>query len=1037
MTPYPESDLDRYTCPVCGEELLLHWKRCPGCDTRILDSGPSGAGRHILLFIVLGIVIVGLLFAVLGFFLLRLGGEESECIETSLVSCVLPVHRTDACVAGLCQEEEKEGETVIGIGAARGSSSPSKYRNRRGWDAGANKSLEEGLAWLKRHQNPEGFWDSDGFCEECGDDRCLGQGESLNDVGITGLALLAYLGAGNTPVMGPYKNEVRKGISYLAEVQDRWSGCLVPKEGAHWMYNHAIGSLALIEAYGLTRMPILKRAAERALRFIHESRNPGKAWRYNNGEIDPADQNDVSVTAWMIQCLSAGRDFGLPCDDEALKDALRYIEDMTDTAKGRIGYKERGSYSAREAGDETIWPFDATEAMTAAGMFARILTGDALGVIDGQLTPLHVSAGLLGRKLPEWNEKRGTIDFYYWYYGTHAMFQMGGEYWMAWNDALRDALIANQKSEGCERGSWDPRKGPWGNNGGRIYTTALGVLCLEGGFRYKRLLPSAAPVAASKPEGDSIVRIELLPPIHGCDRETFDQMTRCFDLAFLVDDVPEQERLGFAEEFESGDWKSRIPVVINAFNGLDMLDAGDLAKASRIAAVWDDVAGRGFVSVPIKSDPDPDKMQANLLWNLTAVSSLHKIWHRKIDDGEEQRIFFGKCEKYRERQQERKAVRGIGGAPGNRTPAKYRKRTARKGNEGMQPAVERGLAWLARHQNPDGYWDSDDFCAHCRDGRCEGGGQALNDVGVTGLATLAFLGAGSTTHRGPYKDVVKRSIKYLVECQDPEDGCLVPKEGTHWMYNHAIGSLALIETYGLSRWLIIKKRSQKALDFIHKTRNPGKAWRYNNGEIDPNEQNDVSVTAWNVICLVAAADFGLRYHEEDLEDALQFIDDMTDPKTGRTGYKERGLFSSRVAGGEEKWPLDQTEAMTAAAMSCRIFASDALDGIDSQRPALDAGARLLTARLPEWNESEGCIDFYYWYYGSHAMFQMGGSGWKSWKDALEQAVAGHQQLEGCERGSWDPLAGPWGTSGGRVYATALCTLALQSAYRYDNVLQGK
>ena len=79
---------------------------------------------------------------------------------------------------------------------------------------------------------------------------------------------------------------------------------------------------------------------------------------------------------------------------------------------------------------------------------------------------------------------------YYWYYGTYAMFQMSAhnsKYWKGWNVAMKDALLPNQRKDSDEKGSWDPI-GPWGHAGGRVYSTALGVLCLEVYFRYAKVL---------------------------------------------------------------------------------------------------------------------------------------------------------------------------------------------------------------------------------------------------------------------------------------------------------------------------------------------------------------------------------------------------------------------------------------------------------------------------------------------------------------------------------------------------------------------
>ena len=85
-----------------------------------------------------------------------------------------------------------------------------------------------------------------------------------------------------------------------------------------------------------------------------------------------------------------------------------------------------------------------------------------------------------------WDEAKGSIDMYYWYYGTLAMFQMGGEHWERWNKNLKNVVIDNQIKEGCTEGSWDP-KDPWGDEGGRVYSTALMTLCLEVYYRYPKV----------------------------------------------------------------------------------------------------------------------------------------------------------------------------------------------------------------------------------------------------------------------------------------------------------------------------------------------------------------------------------------------------------------------------------------------------------------------------------------------------------------------------------------------------------------------
>ena len=76
---------------------------------------------------------------------------------------------------------------------------------------------------------------------------------------------------------------------------------------------------------------------------------------------------------------------------------------------------------------------------------------------------------------------------------------------------------------------------------------------------------------------------------------------------------------------------------------------------------------------------------------------------------------------------------------------------------------------------------------------------------------------------------------------------------------------------------------------------------------------------------------------------------------------------------------------------------------------------------------------YYWYYGTYAMYQMGGKHWRAWQKSLKHAVVDTQRKDGDYKGSWDPI-GPWGYSGGRVYSTAIMTLSLEVYFRYAQVI---
>ncbi|MGE4158294.1 MAG: hypothetical protein AB7F75_04275, partial [Planctomycetota bacterium] len=67
---------------------------------------------------------------------------------------------------------------------------------------GGSKRTEDSviaaLLWLKRHQESNGSWSLTGYNKQCGNEgkkgKCDGFGETLYDVGATGLAMLAYTG---------------------------------------------------------------------------------------------------------------------------------------------------------------------------------------------------------------------------------------------------------------------------------------------------------------------------------------------------------------------------------------------------------------------------------------------------------------------------------------------------------------------------------------------------------------------------------------------------------------------------------------------------------------------------------------------------------------------------------------------------------------------------------------------------------------------------------------------------------------------------
>jgi len=283
-------------------------------------------------------------------------------------------------------------------------------RNLRAFGGGRHteSAVLMGLIWLKNHQNPDGMWSCKKFMMNCKKGTCTGAGSNDEyDMGVTALAMLAFLGAGHTHKHGKFKNTVKKGLKAMKERQTP-DGCFGPKTGdGHWIYNHAICTQAMVEAYNQgDKSPLLKGPAQKAASFLAECRNPGAGWRYGRRP----GASDTSCTAWAVAALKMAQLSGLKVPRESFKE----------------------------------YP-------------------------------------------PCWDKSGKTIDLVYWYWGTMAMFQLGGAYWKAWNEPMKNMLVPTQKREGCENGSWDPA-GAWGKAGGRVFATAINTLTLEVYYRYKRIL---------------------------------------------------------------------------------------------------------------------------------------------------------------------------------------------------------------------------------------------------------------------------------------------------------------------------------------------------------------------------------------------------------------------------------------------------------------------------------------------------------------------------------------------------------------------
>ena len=394
-------------------------------------------------------------------------------------------------------------------------------------------------------------------------------------------------------------------------------------------------------------------------------------------------------------------------------------------------------------------------------------------------------------------------------------------------------------------------------------------------------------------------------------------------------------------------------------------------------------------------------------------------------------------------------VKPLGGFEGKKIEGLglYEKRTredrmewigAYGGTAESEAAVNRALAWLARHQcvkdgGSKGSWgrycltQGDDRC------RCNSPDDCCPDVEIigndcamayTGLAVLAFQAGGHFYNNGrKYSENVRAGLDWIVAHQ-LENGLLVteglrkyPGSLYHekFMYEHGIASFALAEACAIARasgtsidakYLTAMRR---AIDFTLQIQHKDGGWRY---KLDEKEESDTSVSGWQVLALKSAKEAGYELDYRAVDRLKRFFLEHT------KGTETR--YTHSMAG---------TEALTGIGMLVRQFL---LDMGDSEYVHA-AAKRLADYAEQTWKDTaveEREPDFYTWYKASLAMQQYGGDEWDRWNTPIRDELIRLQRVEGCLSGSWDPFKDQWGEYGGRIYTTALGALSLQVYYRY-------
>lgn len=339
------------------------------------------------------------------------------------------------------------------------------------------RAIKAGLQWFVRQQRSDGRWElHQGYPDAA-------PSYVRTDTGATALALLPFLGAGQTHLEGDYQKVVAGGLEWLVKNQDPESGDLHDlrqEEGRlPAFYAHSMATIALCEALALTQDRNLLEPAEKAVRYLLFAQHPQLGgWKYRPIKEDMV--GDLSVTSWALMALHSARMAGIEIDQEEYERASGFLDSVSEQGGSRYKYQPNSAAVA------------VTPALTAEGLLCRQWLG---WPADDPRMKQGVNFLLLDRNRPEAST---TGRVYSWYYTLQVLHNLGGDDWKTWNAAARQMVLKAQATSGSTkagsdiRGSWKPEQPlsvgeEFGDKAGRLYLTSLCLLILETPFRHRPL----------------------------------------------------------------------------------------------------------------------------------------------------------------------------------------------------------------------------------------------------------------------------------------------------------------------------------------------------------------------------------------------------------------------------------------------------------------------------------------------------------------------------------------------------------------------
>ena len=305
----------------------------------------------------------------------------------------------------------------------------------------AERAVRQGLDFLTKKQNSDGSF-----------------GEEYT-AGMTGLALLAYLGHCETPESPKFGESVVNAALYLMDRSIKNDGRITNgKSGHHEAYEHAIGTYALAELYTMTKesgkeIPRLESVLKKSVGVIVDAQTKVGGWPYG---FKGQGKEDMSVSGWQIQALKAAHNTGR---------RFSGVEKALDLACTK--------YLPAIQDSEGAFKYNPDHARGKPTLTGAALLGMQIWKGMGS-TPYNKGIAYLAEKYK--NPSPGS-NYYAPYYNTQAFFMHEGEEWENYNKIFQPKLLDAQNADGSWLRSGERRDHQFMN-------TAWAVLMLEVYYRY-------------------------------------------------------------------------------------------------------------------------------------------------------------------------------------------------------------------------------------------------------------------------------------------------------------------------------------------------------------------------------------------------------------------------------------------------------------------------------------------------------------------------------------------------------------------------